>query len=29
LRYMSIGLTEISNRQTAPQSVADNSYRIL
>ena len=29
LRYMSIGLTEISNRQTAPQVVADNSYRIL
>ena len=29
LRYMSIGLTEISNRQTAPQDVADNSYRIL
>jgi hypothetical protein len=26
---MSIGLTEISNRQTAPQVVADNSYRIL
>ena len=29
LRYMSIGLTEISNRQPAPQVVADNSYRIL
>ena len=29
LRYMSIGLTEINNRQTAPQVVADNSYRIL
>ena len=29
LRYMSIVLTEISNRQTAPQVVADNSYRIL
>ena len=29
LRYMSIGLTEISNRQTAPQVVADNSFRIL
>ena len=29
LRYMSIGLTEISNRQTAPQVVADNSYTRL
>ena len=29
LRYMSIGLTEISNRQTAPQVVADIIFGIL
>jgi len=26
---LSVGLQEINNRQTAPQSVADNEYRII
>jgi len=26
---LSVGLQEINTRQTAPQSVADNSYRII
>jgi len=26
---LSVGLQEINTRQSAPQSVADNSYRII
>jgi len=26
---LSVGLQEINDRQTAPQSVADNEYRII
>ena len=29
MRYLAVGLQEINTRQTAPQSVADNSYRII
>ena len=29
MRYLAVGLQEINDRQTAPQSVADNEYRIL
>jgi hypothetical protein len=29
MRYLSVGLQEINTRQSAPQSVADNEYRIL
>jgi phage terminase large subunit len=29
MRYLSVGLQEINDRQTAPQSVADNEYRII
>jgi hypothetical protein len=29
MRYLAVGLQEINTRQTAPQSVADNNYRIL
>ena len=29
MRYLAVGLQEINTRQTAPQSVADNDYRII
>ena len=29
MRYLAIGLQELNTRQVAPQSVADNSYRII
>ena len=29
MRYLVVGLQEINTRQTAPQSVADNDYRII
>ena len=29
MRYLAVGLQEINTRQSAPQSVADNSYRII
>ena len=29
MRYLAVGLQEINDRQIAPQSVADNEYRIL
>jgi len=29
MRYLCVGLQEINTRQTAPQNVADNNYRIL
>ena len=29
MRYLAVGLQEINTRQTAPQVVADNSYRII
>ena len=29
MRYLAVGLQELNTRQTAPQSVADNSYRII
>ena len=29
MRYLSTGLQEINDRQTPPQSVADNEYRII
>ena len=29
MRYLAVGLQELNTRQTAPQSVADNEYRIL
>ena len=29
MRYLCVGLQELNTRQTAPQSVADNSYRII
>jgi hypothetical protein len=29
MRYLAVGLQEIKTRQTAPQSVADNSYTII
>ena len=29
MRYLSVGLQELNTRQSAPQSVADNSYRII
>ena len=29
MRYLAVGLQEINTRQTAPQSIADNSYRII
>ena len=29
MRYLAVGLQELNTRQVAPQSVADNSYRIL
>jgi len=29
MRYLAVGLQEINTRQNAPQSVADNSYRII
>jgi hypothetical protein len=29
MRYLAVGLQEINTRQTAPQVVADNNYRIL
>jgi len=29
MRYLAVGLQELNTRQTAPQSVADNNYRII
>ena len=29
MRYLAVGLQELNTRQTAPQSVADNDYRII
>ena len=29
MRYLAVGLQEINDRQIAPQSVADNEYRII
>jgi len=29
MRYLAVGLQEINTRQTAPQSIADNSYTII
>jgi len=29
MRYLAVGLQEINTRQTAPQSIADNSYQII
>ena len=29
MRYLAVGLQEINTRQSAPQSVADNNYRII
>jgi phage terminase large subunit len=29
MRYLAVGLQELNTRQTAPQSVADNEYRII
>jgi len=29
MRYLAVGLQELNTRQTAPQSVADNDYRIM
>jgi len=29
MRYLSVGLQEIKTGQTAPQDIADNSYRII
>ena len=29
MRYLAVGLQEINTRQAAPQSVADNEYRII
>jgi hypothetical protein len=29
MRYLAVGLQEINTRQTAPQSVAENEYRII
>jgi hypothetical protein len=29
MRYLAVGLQEINTRQVAPQSVADNNYRII
>jgi phage terminase large subunit len=29
MRYLCVGLQELSDKQTAPQKVADNEYRIL
>lgn len=29
MRYLAVGIQEINTRQSAPQSIADNEYRII
>jgi hypothetical protein len=29
MRYLAVGIQELNTRQSAPQSVADNSYKII